>query len=168
MRAGNFKIVLLLAVAVFAVFVWPTRYRYDHMKLGDNNYPVRANRLTGKTEVLAQGGWIEFPKAEGDRQEQDLPVEPGELTKITGHAGLDSVGYFKGDIYNGNTFDLGSIVVEVEVQNSDKSTDFTRTYDLRETFRALSDTEIIERTDISLGRGQSISWSIKSAVKKSP
>jgi len=137
------------------------------MKLGDNNYPVRTDRLTGKTEVLAQGGWIEFPKPERDRQDQDLPVEPDELTKITGHAGLDTVGYFKGDIYNGNAFDLASVVVEVEVQNPDKSTDFTRTYDLRETFRALSDTEIIERTDISLGRGQSISWSIKSALKKS-
>jgi hypothetical protein len=43
--------------AVFAAFVWPTAYRYDHIQmLGETApgpvYPVRINRFTGEAEML--------------------------------------------------------------------------------------------------------------------
>jgi len=78
------------------------------------------------------------------------------LSKITGHAGVDAVQYLKGDIYNGNTFSIDSVTVKIDVLDSARSVIFSRTYKLDENFAALSDTEIIERTDISLLVGQSI------------
>jgi hypothetical protein len=53
-------VVLVLAVlGLFAVYVWPTRYRYDHMSFpGDvGTYPVRIDRFSGEVEVLRPMGW---------------------------------------------------------------------------------------------------------------
>ncbi|MGH9705133.1 MAG: GGDEF domain-containing protein [Candidatus Acidiferrales bacterium] len=55
----QFRTVLtvVLAVALFAWFIWPTRYRYDHIKMGSYTFPVRIDRLSGRTEALYPGGW---------------------------------------------------------------------------------------------------------------
>jgi hypothetical protein len=44
-------------VGPFALFVWPTAYRYDHVALGVENggtstYPMRINRFNGVSEML--------------------------------------------------------------------------------------------------------------------
>jgi hypothetical protein len=42
----------------FALFVWPTRWRYDHMTVGQDTYPVRIDRLSGHADILLPGdGW---------------------------------------------------------------------------------------------------------------
>jgi hypothetical protein len=105
------------------------------------------------------------PKPENIFDETARQLSSDELNKIHGHTSVDSVGYLTGDIYNGNTFDLTSLTVQIDVLNSDKSTDFTRTYNIQKTFNGLSNTKVIERTDISLKRGQSVEWSITSAEK---
>jgi hypothetical protein len=49
---------LLLAIA-FAVYVWPTRWRYDHMTVDGNIVPVRMDRFSGDADMLVpDDGWV--------------------------------------------------------------------------------------------------------------
>jgi hypothetical protein len=50
---------LLTVVLLIAIFVYPTIYHYDKL---EQKYPVRINRLTGKTEVLYRDGWKDTTK----------------------------------------------------------------------------------------------------------
>jgi len=69
-------IVLLLGALVFMAFVWPTRWRYDHITVDKDTYLVRVERLTGHAEILvpemgwtpAEQAWDEEPgPSEGER-----------------------------------------------------------------------------------------------------
>jgi hypothetical protein len=46
-----------VVVIVFAWCVWPTLYRYDHLRTKYLTAPVRINRITGNAEVLNYRGW---------------------------------------------------------------------------------------------------------------
>jgi hypothetical protein len=109
------------------------------------------------------------PESAFDQLDQPLAgghLGSDELSKLTGRAELRSTGYFKGDVYNGNPFGLDSVVVQIDVKDRHKITVLTRTYDIQKTFRALSNTEIVEKTDIApLELEQSSVWSIKSAKR---
>ena len=49
---------LLLTVLLFAVFVWPSRWRYDHITVDKDTYLVRIARLTGHADILVpELGW---------------------------------------------------------------------------------------------------------------
>lgn len=51
-------VVVLIILGLFGVFVWPTRYRYDHMSIPlVGSVPVRIDRITGEAESLGVGGW---------------------------------------------------------------------------------------------------------------
>lgn len=55
-------IVFLVAAAVFAVFVWPTRYKQlQEGREGDESFrPMRVDRLTHRVEVQrVSGEWVE-------------------------------------------------------------------------------------------------------------
>jgi hypothetical protein len=51
-----------IVVIVFATFVWPTPYRYEHMNLSSEGPQliVRINRFTGSAEYLTPVGWHEM------------------------------------------------------------------------------------------------------------
>lgn len=63
---------------LFAVFVWPTKYRYDHMHVttGDTSavMPVRIDRFTGRAEELVPaisksgGGWTTLGDSAGKKR----------------------------------------------------------------------------------------------------
>jgi len=51
-------LIAVFVLAVFVLFVWPTRWRYDHMTVGQDTYPVRIDRLSGHADILLPGdGW---------------------------------------------------------------------------------------------------------------
>jgi len=54
------RTVLFFALlAAFAAFVWPTRWRYDHMTMDSDLVPVRIDRFTGNAEMLVpDSGWL--------------------------------------------------------------------------------------------------------------
>lgn len=51
--AGGWYALLVVITTILAVFVWPTRYRYDS---AGENY-LRMDRFTGKIERLTKTGW---------------------------------------------------------------------------------------------------------------
>ena len=48
---------ILIAAIPFAIYVWPTKYAYDQIKLGEAQFPVRIHRITGNAEQLTPAGW---------------------------------------------------------------------------------------------------------------
>lgn len=51
-------VVVLLALG-FAAWVWPTRWRYDHMTVEGDIVPVRVDRLSGRADMLLPDhGWV--------------------------------------------------------------------------------------------------------------
>lgn len=46
-------VLITLLIMCAAVFVWPTRYRYDHVQIGRVTLPVRMDRITGRSEVFS-------------------------------------------------------------------------------------------------------------------
>lgn len=57
---------VLLLLGLFAFYVWPTMYRYDHMGRGSGyTYPVRIHRVSGKAEMLTPYGWHEVKSPRG-------------------------------------------------------------------------------------------------------
>ncbi len=44
---------------LFAAYVWPTEYRYDHMTVDGNIVPVRIDRFNGDADMFVPDeGWI--------------------------------------------------------------------------------------------------------------
>jgi len=52
------KPIIILLILLFAVFVWPTLYRYESMSYSGNTLLVKIHRITGYTEVLMLNQWI--------------------------------------------------------------------------------------------------------------
>jgi hypothetical protein len=65
-------VVLALAWAV-VVYVWPTRYRYNHVLTDNEEYPVRIDRVTGDAEMLTpDDGWVPMgPADDSDPSTED-------------------------------------------------------------------------------------------------
>ena len=67
-------ILWLLLAAAIALYVWPTRWRYDHMTVDNDTYPVRIDRITGDSDVLLPGdGWTPTEEALQDSDGTDQP-----------------------------------------------------------------------------------------------
>jgi hypothetical protein len=57
-------LVFALALVAFALWVWPTRWRWDHLTVGGETYPVRIDRVSGHADVLLPGdGWTPVEEA---------------------------------------------------------------------------------------------------------
>ena len=64
----------LLLVTAFAVYVWPTRWRYDHLTTDGNIVPVRMDRFSGDAEMLVPDeGWVPV-EAEPDSSGNATPA----------------------------------------------------------------------------------------------
>lgn len=66
--------ILLLALLAAAAFVWPTRWRYDHIATGGDTYLVRIDRLSGHVDILVpEEGWVP-----SERRWDDFPPPSGQ------------------------------------------------------------------------------------------
>lgn len=64
----------LLVALVFAMYVWPTRWRYDHMTLDGNIVLVRMDRFSGESDMLLPDeGWVPV-EAPVDSSGQAMPA----------------------------------------------------------------------------------------------
>ncbi len=67
------KVLIVVAVLLFAVFVWPTPYRYEHGKEGLGI--VRIDRLTNEAALLTPTGWrIAKPKVYNGPPPEQKPM----------------------------------------------------------------------------------------------
>lgn len=67
-------LLLLLIAASFVLFVWPTRWRYDHMTVDGNIVVVRINRMSGEADMLVPDeGWMPVEAPPGGVSAEPLP-----------------------------------------------------------------------------------------------
>lgn len=105
-----FAIVLIVFIAIY---VWPTRYRYDHTNIkGLGLQPVRINRFNGETETLYPNGWRKLHSESENQITKELP----DVSVIDGRAGIEG-NRFVANIYNGSRWKLEAIDVEINISN---------------------------------------------------
>jgi len=108
-------IILLMA---FAVFVWPTRYRYDNIRIAGNTFRARTDRISGIAEILTLEGWHIPQKPETPTKEVEVNVPLDQIFKIGGTAGLNYSGnIFSGMFYNGTYYKLTSMLIHISYAN---------------------------------------------------
>jgi hypothetical protein len=70
LRAVLWRLALLAFATLFAGYVWPTRYRYDHVSTEGNTYPVRIDRINGDADMLVPDeGWTPVEGEQGSGNE---------------------------------------------------------------------------------------------------
>jgi len=127
---------LAVATALFAIFVWPTRYRYA--KVG---YTLaRFDRLTGAQSVFdPRKGWVRVQASaagESTPSEQpdlQLPLDDEALQKITGTAWIGRSDSFEGypynvsnsenfhaSLYNGSEWEIDEVVFYIKAGNVER------------------------------------------------
>ena len=79
LRAVLIRVVVLALALAFVIFVWPTRFRYDHLSTEGNTYPVRIDRFTGDGDMLVPDqGWV---PVEGDSGENNPETSQPTATR---------------------------------------------------------------------------------------
>ncbi len=108
---------VLLIIGVIGLFVWPTRYRYDRMKVQENDLPVRIDRLTGRTEYLTLTGWMVVgnEKGNGKSESDDQDLAGLDLAKIAGTSSITNYGSMQFEAYNGSDQTVTEVTVRVTV-----------------------------------------------------
>jgi hypothetical protein len=106
---------MFLLVLFLAWFVWPTRYHYERLKVGQNEFPVRTDRVTGITEVFYPGGWVKREPSPPSPPQIDVP--PSELAKLSTTA-RDNYGLLEVETYNGSGYRISEILVTISVYDA--------------------------------------------------
>lgn len=87
----------------FSVLVWPGRYRYDQLRMGNNTYPVRIDRLTGHAALLDGESWVPVRDSERSSSADSAKSLPAaEVAKLTGTASAP-MGTMYLNLYNGSS-----------------------------------------------------------------
>ena len=139
---------LLCAIILIgvAVFVWPTRYRYDHMGIVGNNFPIRTDRLSGKTEWADPRGWHAIGNmAEDQKPYAELPTKqvarllagqaciqcptPTAWDEYGTPVSFTDIG-LEVSVYNGSKWKVSEITVLVTVLDAQKNRVLSRPYRL--------------------------------------
>lgn len=119
-------LIVLACGVLFAVFVWPTWYRYDHINMGGNIFPVRIHRFTQEAEVLLLGGWRRMAEERKRTPAESLP--PGDMSSINVQAFITDYGWLRGDVYNGSSWRLESTTLRITVLDAKKGPVVVRDY----------------------------------------
>ena len=151
--------VLTLVLIGYGFLVWPTRYRYDHLKQGNSDLPVRTNRFNGQSEALSSDGWIPLgarsrkispgispdvnPNKESSPAAPDWrdglvdkpatgalgPAYLAELSDITGKCAMVE-NNVDCEIYNGSRYRVSEVGIQVKVKAADGTVSLQRLYNL--------------------------------------
>ena len=85
---------LVVVMAAMAVWVWPTRYRYEHTTVSNQMLLVRIDRFSGATSLLVDAQW--YPVQEyTPRQVTTEPTSSGASNPFSGLSAADT-GLFSG------------------------------------------------------------------------
>lgn len=116
---------IVAAAGVMAFWVYSSHNRY-YIMTSSKGIAYEVDRKTGKSWALIGGRKI--PQESPDIKEQPEQILPyAERAKVTGNAGL-SYGSFSGKIYNGSTWTITRIVVNVTAKEQDGTVRWTRDF----------------------------------------
>jgi len=113
---------ILIMIASFATFVWPTRYRFAAMK----GVPVRIDRVSGRPERLTADGWESLGPA--DDQVSSLPA--GARSAITQRGATIKDGMLVAVVFNDSEWRLRSLKIWVSVKDARGVQKVDRRFDL--------------------------------------
>lgn len=135
-RAAVLGAVTAVLVLVAALILWPTLYRYDSITLRGDTFPVRVNRITGRTYILYPAQWS-FAEDDGVGPVRanvgSTPTAFSVKENLDGRAyiaplGADHALFWQ--IYNGSERQLTSVTVRLSVLSADGSPVTVRDYRL--------------------------------------
>ena len=162
-------------LSVFGYAVWPTPYRYEHVRWNEDVLSARINRFTDTAEVLEPSGWRTLGRSKSSDLEaigggkSSVPVAKGalsneELSQLSGTLSFSSNGWMSAQIYNGTSRTVTYIVVELSVLNADGTLLFKRQYRLvTANGRSLSASDYGVDSGFTPAEGQKTDWHIVSA-----
>jgi len=165
-RAIGILLVFFGFILLFAWLIWPTPYYYDQIKMKDNVFPVRINRLTNAADVLYPTGWKNLSNPQHSGRDNST-LETADLAKLEGKAYLDG-SWIKARIYNGTEFTVSHIDVQLTVTGLDSLSNFSRRYrlypGLEGSGKPLSMTEYSANTGEYLYSHPKFEWQILAAT----
>lgn len=170
MTSGKLRLTLILVATVtvgcLGGLVWSTRYRYDRITFqGGQSYPVRVDRITGRTQMLTAFGW----KTLGTEPSADPELPASQLRLLTTDASISSDGRLQCNIYNGSEWDISELTVLVSISDASGAKTMVREYRLSPSTSwhspapPLLHTRFSAELGFTLDKGQTWSWSIARA-----
>jgi hypothetical protein len=121
-------LIICSTLIIAGILFWPTLYRYEKVTNDNISYPIKINRLTGRTERYRGGSWV------GAYKKQDNQILSNEeKTKIKGKAGIDRNTYgndyhFSVELYNGSSWVVEEMIVRVVLKDNRDSLIWDRTF----------------------------------------
>jgi hypothetical protein len=155
-------IIGIVIVVLLAIFVWPTRYTYDHINIGRNEYPVRINRFTGQAEVLQQNGWRILDKNSSSLNSENEDLPASDISKLSAKPYIPGTGnYLYCDVYNGSDWKVKELIGQFTVFNQDGTVSISRKYQLGIVYpvRPYQSDTFITKLDVTINQGQK--WELK-------
>jgi hypothetical protein len=98
------------ALLTAGLLFWPTLYRYEQVRTGDQTRPIRINRLTGQARVV-------FGRS--DKLPDAVPISGALLKRLDVSGHLDRDGYVRGELYNGSDWEVQRIRVRIVATDPD-------------------------------------------------
>lgn len=130
----------LLALSLAAIFIWPTRYRYDHVLTPGYSGPIRTDRLTGRVQQFQPGvGWVTAHPAQTAgpslAPQQNLPKSALDKVVLQECRSKEGSGTLVCELYDGSTWNIKEVIVEVTVQkDAGPVAEMRRQYAMRAVF----------------------------------
>jgi len=156
----------ILILSFIVIFIWPTKYRYTKATISNNTFPVRMNRLTGKTEYFGiSSGWSAPESTEWEIEGSPREIPLFDLKKISGKAELKDLSGWTIclEIYNGSEWKLQYLTVVIRKNDTNKNNIWERRYKGFANIKSLSaGTVYIEVADLE--RNDEWDWEIVSAI----
>src|ERR1700683_342713 len=104
----------VIAIALFAWFIWPTRYERGERRIGQTVYPIRIHRISRRVEMYSTFGW-EVVTATPEPDPTDIP--PRELAKVTLKCSPTPFDALECDVLNNSDWSLSEITLKVRILN---------------------------------------------------
>ena len=160
---------ILLAMALFSWFIWPTRYEHGERRIGQTVYPMRIHRLSRRVEILSTFGW-ELVSATPEPEPTEIP--PSELAKIMLNCSTTPFGILECDVFNNSDWTLSEITLTVRILNRNGTVARTRQYGMTPDsllhFNPGDSTRGLVRLDFPIQPGQTWDWMFAGAKGVGP